>query len=421
LDLAVGAGILAGFLALQSGRARTLLCAAAACGFGLLAKGPVAPVCVLLVLIPYAAWQSRYGSMRWPSWRAWIGAAAIFVAIVLPWFAALVARSGMPAVVELIGHYTVGRYTGTIENQRGPFWYYIPVFVLGFFPWVAYFPSAIAHALTQLRRRDAEARVRPWLRLALCWLVLPVLFFSFAQTKLPNYIALELPAPALLVALYLDAAVERARSRSALFSSAIVPLFILLLAIAIVWFSRDNRLTGAFNQLAFNLIYVGAAIFLGAFVAFFLLLAPRIRVRSWAPYALGVSMLFALAFIALLALPQTEAFKPVPHLAKIINAGRKPGDAVAILHVSGGNALVFYTHPRVFVLVGPHDPNPGGLGVSPRTVICSAPRTWLIAPLRTPPPTFGHGRQLVTSWDKAALYLYDGRPCVDSGRRGLHA
>jgi hypothetical protein len=123
-------------------------------------------------------------------------------------------------------------------------------------------------------------------------------------------------------------------------------------------------------------------------------------------------MVVALAFIALLALPQAEAFKPVPKLARIINAERKPGDAVGIFHVSGGNALVFYTHPRVWVFVGPHDPNPGGLGVSPRTVICSAPRTWLIAPTAGATPTFGHGRRTIAKRDKAVLYLYEGRPCA---------
>jgi hypothetical protein len=184
-----------------------------------------------------------------------------------------------------------------------------------------------------------------------------------------------------------------------------------MLAIAMVWFSRDNRLTAAFNHLAFNLIYVGAAVFIGAIVSFFLFTARNVRSRSAAPYALGVSMLFALAFLALLALPEAEAFKPVPHLARIIDSDRKPGDSIAILHVSGGNALVFYTRPPVHVLVAPGDPNPGGVGMSPRSVICSNSRTWLIAPVNAPTPTFGHGRHLVSRWDKAALYLYEGRGC----------
>lgn len=416
LDLAVVLSVLCWFRALQDGSFRYTLAGAAAAAFGFLAKGPVAPVVALIIVVPYAAWEWRRAGVRFPSPGACIGALLLFLAIVVPWFAALSARSGLNAVIVLIGHYTVGRYTGTIENQSGPVWYYVPVFILGFFPWIAFFPSSIAHALARLRiasPAEYDVRAQRWLRLAFCWLIAPLLFFSFAQTKLPNYIALELAAPALFVGIYLDEAIQRVRARSPLISSAIVPVFIMLLAVAIVWFTRDNRLTAAFDRLAFNLIYVGAAIFTGAFVAFWMFWSRNARTRSMAPYALGISMLFALAFIALLALPQAEMFKPVPHLAKIIDSQRKPGDAVAIYHISGGNALVFYTRPHVFVVVGPHDPNPGGLGVSPRTVVCSNPRTWMIAPAGV--PTYGQTRRVMSRWDKAVLYLYEGGSCAKNG------
>ncbi|HEY9180300.1 MAG TPA: glycosyltransferase family 39 protein, partial [Candidatus Baltobacteraceae bacterium] len=342
LDLSVTLAVFCWFRALRDANDWYAAAGAAAAALGFLAKGPVAPVIGLLVVIPYAIWEQRRGGVRVPTWRGWLGGILLFVAIVAPWFAALAARSGVGSVAMLIGHYTVGRYTGTIENQSGPVWYYVPVFVLAFFPWIAFFPSSIAYGVSRLRSAgttDAALHTQRWLRLSICWLVVPLLFFSFAQTKLPNYIALELPAPAILAGLYLDEAVQRARSRSALVSSAIVPLFIMLLAVALVWFSRDNRLTAAFDTLAFNLIYVGAAIFIGALAAFALFCSRSVRARSAGPYALGVAMLFALAFIALLALPQTEVFKPVPHLAKIIDAQRKTSDAVAIFHVSGGNAL----------------------------------------------------------------------------------
>jgi 4-amino-4-deoxy-L-arabinose transferase-like glycosyltransferase len=413
LDLAVTLSVLCWFRALESGSSRYLVAGSAAAALGFLAKGPVAPVAALLIAVPYAVWQSRRDGVRAPAPAGILASILVFVAIVAPWFAALAGRSGLHAVVELIGHYTFGRYTGTIENQNGPVWYYIPVFVLAFFPWIAFFPSSLAYTFARLRSPDTDSRdvqARRWLRLAVCWLVVPFLFFSFAQTKLPNYIALELPAPAILTGLYLDDAVGRVRSRSALISSAIVPLFILMLAVAIVWFTRDNRLTGAFNQLAVNLVYVGAAIFIGAVLAFAFLSTRESRTRALAPYAIVTAMVFAFAFIGLLALPQTDAFKPVPHLAQIIETQRKPGDAVAIFHISGGNALVFYTSPRVFVVVGPHDPNPGGLGVSPQAVICSYPRTWMIAPADT--PSYGHGRRVVSTWGKAVLFLYEGKACA---------
>lgn len=410
LDLAVMVSIFAWARALEPGGGRWLIAGCAAAGLGFLAKGPVAPVISLLVIVPYAIWQHRAAGIRLPRARAWIGGVAVFLAIVAPWFAALISRTGVHAAVVLIGHYTIGRYTGTIENQSGPAWYYVPVIILGFFPWIAFFPSAIAHgvALLHARRSADEPERRSLMRLAFVWMVLPFLFFSFAHTKLPNYIALEFPALSIAVAVYFEAVVERVRSRSALISTAAVPLTILMLAIAIVWFSHDNRLTGDLHNVAIDLIAVGAAIFVGSLATFVILAAARRTVP--APYVLGISMVLAVAFLALLALPQAERFKPVPHLARVIDAQRRPGDAVAIMDISGGNALLFYTRPPVYVLATPSPQNADD-GVNPRGVICGASRVWLVVPRRNLDPAYGRNREIVAQWGKAQLLLYAGRDC----------
>ena len=409
LDLTIAFTIFWWFRAVQTGRERYFIYGWLATALGFLAKGPVAPAIALLVIVPYYFWERRVSHAHVPSWRSWFAGIALFVLIVLPWLAALASAGGGHAVTELIGHYTFGRYTGTIENQSGPVWYYLPVVILGFFPWIAFFPSAAAFGIAHLKRpaaSEADVTIQQMVRLAFVWIVVPLFFFSFAKTKLPNYIALELPAFAVLVALYFDDAVALLRSRSALVSTAAVPIFILLLGVAIVWFSRDNRLTGTLQDVGVNLLYLGAAIFIGSLAAFFSLLGAA-NERAAAPYLLGVSMVVAIGFLALLALPQAEQFKPVPHLARIINARRAPQDAVAIINVSGGNALLFYTKPRVYVL------KDHGNG---RSVICSAPRTWLVGPSRGYVPAPGRTPKLVARWGKDDLYLYDASACRSSAR-----
>jgi 4-amino-4-deoxy-L-arabinose transferase-like glycosyltransferase len=404
LNLAVAFTIFWWFRALQTGRDRYFIYGWIAVALGFLAKGPVAPVIALLVIVPYYLWERQASRARVPSWRSWLGGIALFIAIIAPWFVSLISAAGMHSVFRLIGHYSVGRYTGTIENQSGPVWYYLPVLILGFFPWIAFFPSAIAFAFERLRRPDedlVQRNVRQMVRLAIVWIIVPFVFFSFARTKLPNYIALEFPALAVLVALYFDSAVERVRSRSALVSTAVVPVFILLLGIAIVLFSRDNRLTGTLSDVALNLAYVGGTIFIGSIVALFTLLFSK-ESRAAAPYVLGVAMVIAIGFLALLALPQAERFKPVPHLAHVINERSNPSDAVAIINVAGGNALLFYTRPRIYVL---RDHEDG------RGVICSTPRTWLIGPHNGYVPVPGKSPKLIARWGKDVLYLYDGTAC----------
>ncbi|MFN2448206.1 MAG: hypothetical protein ABR508_00225, partial [Candidatus Baltobacteraceae bacterium] len=338
--------------------------------------------------------ERRSAGVRFASWQWWAGGVLLFGCIVLPWFAALAHAAGSQSVAQLIGYYTIGRFTGTIENQSGPFWYYVPALILGFFPWIAFLPAALAFALRRVRERDARL-----LRLALVWAVVPLVFFSFAKTKLPNYIALEMPALAILTALYFKDAVARARSRSLLLSTAAVPAFILLLGIAIALFSRQNKLTGAVSAMSIDLRYLGIALFAGSVAAFALLWRDAAR-RVLAPYVLGAAMIAAMALVGLLMLPQAEALKPIPHLARAIDARRGPQDRVAIIDAAGGNALMFYTRPGIFILKG---------RTAGRAAICRPGRTFLIAKTGAYLPQAQLRPAAIASWAADTLYLYTKR------------
>src|SRR5215469_2347082 len=166
LDLAVALTIFWWFRALETGRDRYFIYGWIAAAFGFLAKGPVAPVIALLVIVPYAIWNRREEPTYVPSLRAWIVALLCAAAIIAPWLIAIAAHSGVGALVQLIGHYTVGRYTGVIENQAGPVWYYIPVVILGFFPWIAFLPMAVVYGVRALRSPDTPNNIARLWRLA---------------------------------------------------------------------------------------------------------------------------------------------------------------------------------------------------------------------------------------------------------------
>jgi 4-amino-4-deoxy-L-arabinose transferase-like glycosyltransferase len=345
------------------------------------------------------------------SLRGWVGGAAIFLAIVAPWPLALVAHYHLFPLEKLIGEYTIGRYTGVIENQSGPVWYYVPVIILGFFPWIAFLPMAIVYGARRLRATASEVQSARLVRLAFVWIVMPLLFFSFARTKLPNYVALEFPALALLTALYFEAVARKGGTRSAVISAATVPVTIGALAFAIFVFTRNNRLTAEVAAAVPPLLGMAVAIFAGSLLT--ALLVARARNAAVAPFALALAMLIAMDVMAVRVLPRAEAFKPIPRLAATIERERKPGDVVAIQSVSGGNALLFYTHPVVRVLAAPQDGDPSSDGVDPRSFICGAPRAWVIAPAARPSydPTYGRRRRIVAIDRNAALLLYDGPPC----------
>ncbi|MEO9169691.1 MAG: glycosyltransferase family 39 protein [Candidatus Baltobacteraceae bacterium] len=411
LDLAVALAVFWWFRSLEAGRDRYFIYGCIAIALGFLAKGPVAPVVALLVIVPFAIWNGRVEPTRLPSWRAWLAGGGIGMAIVAPWLIAIAVHSGFHALVELIGHYTVGRYTGVIENQSGPFWYYLPVLVLGFFPWIAFLPVSVAYGIAQLQSPLTTPNLARLWRLAFTWALLPLLFFSVAKTKLPNYVALEFPALALITALYLDGVVRRGRSRAAIVSAATVPVFIGIIAFAIGTFVRDNRITSDALSVAPDLIVMGATIFIGSILTA-VLLGVR-RAVGIAPYALATATALAMDILAVVALPHAEAFKPVPHLAATIEARRKPGDAVAIQDFRGLNALVFYTQPSVAVLAAADTP-PSQDDSDPKKFICSHGRIWLVAAKHRPAddPTYGRTRTLEAEWGSAALYLYTGPRCT---------
>ena len=349
LDLFIAAAILWWYRALEPARgpdaleagkrSTAFLLGSSAIGLGILAKGPVAPVLVALVVGGWLLWETRAGRrVVYPQFATAAGGLAVIFAIAVPWFVLLATRVGGHAIFELIGHYTIGRYTGVIENQRGAWWYYVPVLILGFFPWIAFLPVGFVRA-AQRAQRDGGS----FARLAVAWAVLPIVFFSFAQTKLPNYIALEFSALAIIVALWFDQ-IESGEDRlAATVSAAVVPLTVGCIAFAVAVFSQNNKLPIA--AVAPQLITLAAGMIVGSIATVIVIARPAWRAA--APYVLGITSLVLVLFIAFVAEPAAEAFKPIPHFAQIIEADRKPGDVVAIRGVSGFNALVFYTEPGV--------------------------------------------------------------------------
>src|SRR6185437_13338452 len=289
LDLSVALAIFCWLRATETGRDRFVVYGWVAVGFGFLAKGPVAPVAALMVAIPFYVWNARYEKTHLPSRRAWLVGLIAFAAIVLPWPLILVSKFQLFPLQELFGYYTFGRYTGIIENQSGPLWYYVPVLLLGFFPWIAFFAMALIYCIRQLHASPSDPGLARLVRLCICWIVVPFLFFSFAGTKLPNYVALEFPALALAVAIYFEVVVRRGGTRSAVISASFVPIAIGMLAIAIAVFLRRNRLDATAVHVLPGVIAMGAAIFAGSLITALLLT----RRPSVAPYALVCAALIA--------------------------------------------------------------------------------------------------------------------------------
>jgi 4-amino-4-deoxy-L-arabinose transferase len=142
---------------------------------GFMTKGFLAWLLPVLIALPFMIWQKR--------WRELLvyGPVAVVVAIAvsLPW--ALAVHAQEPDYWRFFfWHEHIRRFAGDDAQHDAPWWFYLPLLVAFSLPWGALLPSA----LRQAWKTRGQARIG----FLLLWLVMPLLFFSLSNGKLPSYI-----------------------------------------------------------------------------------------------------------------------------------------------------------------------------------------------------------------------------------------
>lgn len=180
---------------------------------GLLAKGPVAPVLagIIIVLFALATRETKLvlRTLWWPG-------ILLFCAVGLPWYV-LVDLRNPQFFREFILEHNLARFSSNLYHHPEPFWYYIPVTVLSLVPWIGFVIAAFWESVRVWWTERQNVRIEPDLELqfsifACCWLIVPVIFFSISQSKLPGYILPAVPAGAILLASYILLHFEREQS-----------------------------------------------------------------------------------------------------------------------------------------------------------------------------------------------------------------
>lgn len=177
-----------------------------AMGLATLAKGPVGllvPAAGAAAYLTLAGGWRRFWYEARPGWGL-----ILFLLVAGPWYAAMIWRHGAEYLARAQGE-TVGRVFRTVTGPGGTALFYIPVVLVGFFPWSAFLPGALATALRGARARAAADRAGAVTVFAAAWTVAGLLLFSLAQSRLPHYVAPLFPAAALLVAATWPPAVPR--------------------------------------------------------------------------------------------------------------------------------------------------------------------------------------------------------------------
>src|SRR5256886_8427194 len=146
---------------------------------GALTKGPIAVAIPLLVLVPHALATGASVRRLFPR-RGLVA----FAAIALPWFVAVsVAHPDFPGYVFV--RETLARVTTTSFHRTAPFWYYLPIVPVAAFPWIIPALARLRHWRVTWAARHHPAAREPGL--PGCLVVVPLLFFTLHQSKLPHY------------------------------------------------------------------------------------------------------------------------------------------------------------------------------------------------------------------------------------------
>ena len=164
-------------------------------GLSLLAKGLVGVIIAPGVITSYFLIRREWPSKKFLTSLLWGIPLALAVAAI--WYGPMLKRHGMIFVADFILQHHFARFLGNQYHHPQAVYFYVPVLAGLALPWTIFLVAAFVSSRHWRWRGDkAIDRLRVF---SLAWILLPLIFFSVSQSKLPAYILPVLPAVALLV------------------------------------------------------------------------------------------------------------------------------------------------------------------------------------------------------------------------------
>ncbi len=332
-------------------------------GAATLAKGPVAPLLALVIIGIFAGLRREWSLFRRSLWPTGF---VLYFAMVLPWYIEVQRRNPTFLKVFFLQQNLERLATNRFEHYH-PFWYFIPVVLLGLTPWaviaVTAFADAVGGSINEWKARGAKGRYIGHERAGdafpeflVLWAVVVIVFFSLSESKLPGYILPALPPLTILAGDYLNRIRRRGLKTWLLVlhavATGILTMFVLLMPLHL---NNPEAIPPGIAIVAAGVVGLAATVFILIMVARFGL--KRLRVATLTPvvmlllYILGVGPVFGIRPIRntkrnIELINMTFSARPV---ARILNAiSPRPG-MVAVFRVRRElqYGLGFYRNERI--------------------------------------------------------------------------
>ena len=292
----------------------------ASAGLAALVKGPVGPILIALVILIYEVLTRHRGrvssdaAIKLP--LVLVGV-LIFAAVAVPWYAVVQFETNGAFLREFIIHQNLQRALGQDFHHNMPIFFYVPVYLIGFFPWSVFLPLAWVRFVRR-KPQDALSEVPLF---AAVWLLTVVGFYSLLRSKLPAYIYPSFPAAALLVGRLWTECLESDRNDAILASLQRYALVAVMLA-----FLTGGLLIGGLRllpkpipRLETALVPMVVSLVAGTTACFLALLKRQVK-QAIAGLVFGVTVFLLAAIVLGLPIAAATIGEPAVRLAHQIRS-----------------------------------------------------------------------------------------------------
>lgn len=189
----------------------------------------------------------------------------LFFLITAPWH--VLAAKRTPEFLEFYFlHEQFLRFLTTVHKRYQPFWFFMPVILVGFFPWTGFLGHAFYEGLKSLKDNSFQKVANGYL---LIWIGLIFMFFSLSNSKLIPYILPVFPPLSLLTGKLVASLWESPNKLSSKLPFFAFQGFCFALLIALPITLKDNDFLRDPKVLPYS-IFLGICLLVGSLSVFIL-------------------------------------------------------------------------------------------------------------------------------------------------------
>ena len=320
-------------------RKRYLLLFYASSGFAVLAKGPVGALLPAMVISLFLLFRSRVSLLK--EFLS-LGGIILFIVIAAPWYVLIIFRNSDYGSYFFIQQ-NLMNFLSSEARHSGPFYYYFPVLLGGFFPWSCFLPLALVRVF-----RDRFKKMDEAVAFLVIWSLVVFLFFSVASSKLATYLLPMFPAVSCLVGLFWRDLLENPtiELRRGFLYSFLLLLGTFLIAMIFIYAHPPENFEPDYGLNLLRFKYDGL-LFLGLLVLPFGLFLNRNLKASF--LTLAGAVLCAILFVLLVAVPLMNPYRSTKGFALKLDQMVPPGEKLVFGRVLRDSAL-FYTNRKALLL-----------------------------------------------------------------------